>query len=195
MVAMSDPLGGLLAICNADDFWIYNYKVTLCSRTDVHDWNTCFFGHVGETALRRHPGRYRYSPMWCPYIRKKVPCPSGDVCPFAHNIFEIWLHPLRYRTRLCRSGVNCNRAVCFFAHTPEQMRQPGYLEVQNVQATAGLPVEIVQLPVAAVTPQVTSVPCGFSSWNIAVPQEATLPVVPVVEHEGILPVFQSLSWH
>ncbi|KAB5573370.1 hypothetical protein DKX38_000564 [Salix brachista] len=37
--------------------------------------------------------------------------------------FEYWLHPSRYRTRACNAaGLFCQRQVCFFAHTPEQLR-------------------------------------------------------------------------
>ena len=28
-------------------------------------------------------------------------CVRGDNCPYAHNVFEYWLHPTRYRTQLC----------------------------------------------------------------------------------------------
>ena len=28
----------------------------------------------------------------------------------------------RYRTQLCKDGVQCNRPVCFFAHTMQQLR-------------------------------------------------------------------------
>ncbi|XP_075515980.1 uncharacterized protein LOC142550817 [Primulina tabacum] len=36
--------------------------------------------------------------------------------------FECWLHPARYRTQPCKDGTRCRRRVCFFAHTPEQLR-------------------------------------------------------------------------
>lgn len=51
-------------------------------------------------------------------------CPRGDVCPYAHNVFEYWLHPTRYRTQMCNDGARCNRNICFFAHCPEQIRVP-----------------------------------------------------------------------
>jgi len=37
-------------------------------------------------------------------------------------MFECWLHPARYRTQPCKDGRNCKRRVCFFSHTPEQLR-------------------------------------------------------------------------
>ncbi|KAJ0977447.1 hypothetical protein J5N97_012921 [Dioscorea zingiberensis] len=46
----------------------------------------------------------------------------GDACEFAHGVFECWLHPARYRTQPCKDGTACRRRVCFFAHTPEQLR-------------------------------------------------------------------------
>ena len=45
--------------------------------------------------------------------------PAGD---FAHGVFESWLHPAQYRTRLCKDGPGCDRRVCFFAHLPEELR-------------------------------------------------------------------------
>uniref|UniRef100_A0A0A8YCC4 C3H1-type domain-containing protein n=1 Tax=Arundo donax TaxID=35708 RepID=A0A0A8YCC4_ARUDO len=44
------------------------------------------------------------------------------MCEYAHGVFESWLHPAQYRTRLCKDGVGCARRVCFFAHTPEELR-------------------------------------------------------------------------
>ena len=47
----------------------------------------------------------------------------GDACEYAHGTFEIRLHPTKYRTCLCKDGVDCVRQVCvFFAHTKEGMR-------------------------------------------------------------------------
>ena len=53
---------------------------------------------------------------------------QGDNCLFAHGVYECWLHPAKYRTQLCKDapagGGNCSREVCFFAHTPTQVRRP-----------------------------------------------------------------------
>lgn len=35
------------------------------------------------------------------------------------QMFEYWMHPQRYRSKLCREGVKCSRIYCFFAHTSE----------------------------------------------------------------------------
>jgi hypothetical protein len=51
-------------------------------------------------------------------------CARGDKCPYAHNVFEYWLHPTRYRSQLCNDGPKCRRRVCFFAHTIDQLRVP-----------------------------------------------------------------------
>lgn len=48
----------------------------------------------------------------------------GDNCPYAHNVFEYWLHPTRYRTQLCNDGTKCRRHICFFAHSLEELRVP-----------------------------------------------------------------------
>lgn len=49
-------------------------------------------------------------------------CPRGDACPYAHNVFEYWLHPSRYRTQMCKDGAGCTRRICFFAHAPQELR-------------------------------------------------------------------------
>lgn len=53
-------------------------------------------------------------------------CIRGDSCPYAHGVFECWLHPSRYRSQLCKDGVNCHRPVCFFAHSLPELRAPTY---------------------------------------------------------------------
>lgn len=139
------------------------------------------FAHPGEKARRRDPKLYNYAGIACPDMKKvrliagirrtvrelgcsQHPsdatrgtlqagfCARGDKCPYAHNVFEFWLHPTRYttptiptscqhhtrsssptqltpasrarryRTQLCNDGQNCTRNVCFFAHTLEEMR-------------------------------------------------------------------------
>lgn len=49
----------------------------------------------------------------------------GDSCHWSHSIFEHWLHPSRYKTRLCSFGRNCNRPICFFAHHNNELRIVG----------------------------------------------------------------------
>jgi hypothetical protein len=104
-----------------DEFRMYEFKVRRCARGRSHDWTDCPFAHPGEKARRRDPRRFHYSGAACPDFRKGG-CRRGDACEFAHGVFECWLHPARYRTQPCKDGTACRRRVCFFAHTPDQLR-------------------------------------------------------------------------
>ncbi|KAJ8559471.1 hypothetical protein K7X08_003529 [Anisodus acutangulus] len=108
-------------IYGTDDFRMYIFKVKPCSRAYSHGWTECPFVHPGENARRRDPSKYHYSCVPCPDFRKGA-CQRGDACEYAHGIFECWLHPAQYRTRMCKDETNCNRRVCFFAHKPEELR-------------------------------------------------------------------------
>ncbi|KAH9603852.1 hypothetical protein KSS87_005972 [Heliosperma pusillum] len=108
-------------IYGTDEFRMYTFKVKPCSRAYSHDWTECPFVHPGENARRRDPRKYHYSCVPCPEFRKGA-CPKGDACEYAHGIFECWLHPAQYRTRLCKDETKCARRVCFFAHKPEELR-------------------------------------------------------------------------
>jgi hypothetical protein len=37
---------------------------------------------------------------------------------------EYWLHPARFRTQMCKKGNQCNRTLCFFAHSASELRFP-----------------------------------------------------------------------
>ncbi|KAF2282303.1 hypothetical protein GH714_043969 [Hevea brasiliensis] len=113
------------SIYSTDEFRMYSFKVRPCSRAYSHDWTECPFVHPGENARRRDPRKFHYSCVPCPDFRKGA-CRRGDMCEYAHGVFECWLHPAQYRTRLCKDGVSCARRVCFFAHTVEELR-PLYL--------------------------------------------------------------------
>ncbi|KAI4322703.1 hypothetical protein L6164_022372 [Bauhinia variegata] len=106
---------------SSDHFRMYEFKVGRCTRSRSHDWTDCPFAHPGEKARRRDPRKYHYSGTVCPEYRRGG-CSRGDSCEFAHGVFECWLHPARYRTEACKDGKNCKRKVCFFAHTPRQLR-------------------------------------------------------------------------
>ncbi|XP_008793149.3 zinc finger CCCH domain-containing protein 33 [Phoenix dactylifera] len=108
-------------IYGTDEFRMYTFKVKPCSRAYSHDWTECPFVHPGENARRRDPRKYLYSCVPCPEFRKGS-CRKGDACEYAHGVFESWLHPAQYRTRLCKDETGCNRRVCFFAHKPEELR-------------------------------------------------------------------------
>uniref|UniRef100_A0A803P3J6 C3H1-type domain-containing protein n=1 Tax=Cannabis sativa TaxID=3483 RepID=A0A803P3J6_CANSA len=106
---------------SCDQFRMFEFKVRRCARGRSHDWTECPYAHPGEKARRRDPRKYHYSGTACPDFRKGH-CKKGDSCEFAHGVFECWLHPARYRTQPCKDGTNCRRRVCFFAHTPDQLR-------------------------------------------------------------------------
>ena len=106
-----------------DDFRMYSFKVNPCSRAYTHDWTECPFAHPGENARRRDPRRVPYSCVPCPDFRRDpAACRKGDACEYAHGVFESWLHPAQYRTRLCKDEVGCPRRICFFAHGARQLR-------------------------------------------------------------------------
>ncbi|GAB2289037.1 hypothetical protein Dimus_023339 [Dionaea muscipula] len=104
-----------------DEFRMFSFKIRHCSRAYSHDWTDCPFVHPGENARRRDPRKYHYSCVPCPDFKKSA-CRRGDMCEYAHGVFECWLHPAQYRTRLCKDGTSCDRRVCFFAHTAEELR-------------------------------------------------------------------------
>ncbi|KDP24097.1 hypothetical protein JCGZ_25754 [Jatropha curcas] len=106
---------------SSDHFRMYEFKVRRCTRSRSHDWTDCPFAHPGEKARRRDPRKYHYSGAVCPEFRRGG-CSRGDTCEFAHGVFECWLHPSRYRTEACKEGKNCKRKICFFAHSPQQLR-------------------------------------------------------------------------
>ncbi|OMO67350.1 Zinc finger, CCCH-type [Corchorus capsularis] len=106
---------------SCDHFRMFEFKIRRCARGRSHDWTECPYAHPGEKARRRDPRKYHYSGTACPDFRKGN-CRKGDSCEFAHGVFECWLHPARYRTQPCKDGPGCRRRVCFFAHTPDQLR-------------------------------------------------------------------------
>lgn len=106
---------------SCDNFRMFEFKVRKCARGRSHDWTECPYAHPGEKARRRDPRKYHYSGTPCPEFRRGS-CRKGDSCEFAHGVFECWLHPARYRTQPCKDGPLCKRRVCFFAHSPDQLR-------------------------------------------------------------------------
>ncbi|KAF3496140.1 hypothetical protein DY000_02051820 [Brassica cretica] len=106
----------------SEHFRMFEFKIRRCTRSRSHDWTDCPFAHPGEKARRRDPRRFQYSAEVCPEFRRDGDCSRGDDCEFAHGVFECWLHPIRYRTEACKDGKHCKRKVCFFAHSPRQLR-------------------------------------------------------------------------
>ncbi|KAK9292188.1 hypothetical protein L1049_020148 [Liquidambar formosana] len=109
------------AIYNSDEFRMFSFKIKRCTQMRSHDWTECPFAHRGEKARRRDPRKFNYAAVACPDFRSGD-CRKGEICDYAHGVFEYWLHPAKYRTRACNAGRFCQRKVCFFAHTPEQLR-------------------------------------------------------------------------
>ncbi|KAK8506507.1 hypothetical protein V6N12_034234 [Hibiscus sabdariffa] len=121
------------SIYATDEFRMFSFKIRPCSRAYSHDWTECPFVHPGENARRRDPRKYHYSCAPCPDFRKGS-CRRGDMCEYAHGVFECWLHPAQYRTRICKDGTSCDRRVCFFAHTAEELR-PLYISTGSAVAS------------------------------------------------------------
>ncbi|XP_057438692.1 zinc finger CCCH domain-containing protein 30 [Lotus japonicus] len=184
------------SIYSTDEFRMYSFKVRPCSRAYSHDWTECPFVHPGENARRRDPRKYHYSCVPCPDFRKGA-CRRGDMCEYAHGVFECWLHPAQYRTRLCKDGTNCSRRICFFAHTAEELR-PLYVStgsaVPSPRANAssamdfaaamsmlpGSPSSMSVMSPSAFTPPMSPSANGISHSSVAWPQ----PNIPALHLPG-----------
>ncbi|KAF8058893.1 zinc finger CCCH domain-containing protein 24 [Scenedesmus sp. PABB004] len=123
------------AVYQSAEFIMYAHKILPCSKRYSHEWTTCPFAHPGEKAKRRDPRTHRYDCHMCPAIVKGEACELGASCPHSHHVFESWLHPMKFRTMLCKDGDDCHREVCFFAHGAEQLRMPS----RDVPAAFGGP--------------------------------------------------------
>lgn len=152
-------------VYGSDEFRMYNFKVKPCSRAYSHDWTECPFVHPGENARRRDPRKYNYSCVPCPEF-KKGSCGKGDSCEYAHGVFESWLHPAQYRTRLCKDEIGCSRKVCFFAHKPEELR-PLYASTGSAMPSPKS-LDIPTLSLASsplITPSIS--PCSSPMWHLS----------------------------
>lgn len=151
----------------SDDFRMYCMKVLPCSKRYCHDWTSCPFSHPGEKARRRDPRTQPHTGIACPDMKKDGACIRGDTCPYAHNVFEYWLHPTRYRTQLCNDGTNCHRRICFFAHTLDELRVPSCKPFVSPEALAAATTAAAAeaarkagLPGARTTPALQSAAAG-----------------------------------
>lgn len=73
----------------------------------------------------------------CSYTHvQQQKCPFGTACKYAHGHFELWLHPGRFRTKLCSLGANCKRPVCFFAHSEHELRVTPYSKLDTAASVA-----------------------------------------------------------
>ncbi|OAY68221.1 Zinc finger CCCH domain-containing protein 24 [Ananas comosus] len=123
----------------------------------------CPFVHPGENARRRDPRKYHYSCVPCPDFRKGS-CRRGDMCEYAHGVFECWLHPAQYRTRLCKDGTACTRRVCFFAHTSEELR-PLYVSTGSAVPSPRSANSAAALEMAAAMGMMPGSPSSLSASN------------------------------
>ncbi|XP_027331570.1 zinc finger CCCH domain-containing protein 66-like isoform X2 [Abrus precatorius] len=158
-------------IYSTDEFRMYSFKVKPCSRAYSHDWTECPFVHPGENARRRDPRKYHYSCVPCPEFRKGS-CSKGDACEYAHGIFECWLHPAQYRTRLCKDESGCTRRVCFFAHKPEELR-PLYASTGSA-----IPSPRSYSASASVLEMGSVSPIALGSPSVLIPPSSTPPLTP-----------------
>lgn len=158
-------------IYGTDEFRMYTFKIKPCSRAYSHDWTECPFVHPGENARRRDPRKYNYSCVPCPEFRKGS-CPKGDACEYAHGIFECWLHPAQYRTRLCKDEINCTRRVCFFAHKKEELR-PLYASTGS-----GVPSPRSYSSGASPFDMASLSPLALGSPSMLMPSTSTPPMTP-----------------
>ncbi|XP_057453389.1 zinc finger CCCH domain-containing protein 30-like [Lotus japonicus] len=162
------------SIYATDEFRMFSFKVRPCSRAYSHDWTECPFVHPGENARRRDPRKFHYSCVPCPEFRKGA-CRRGDMCEYAHGVFECWLHPAQYRTRLCKDGTDCNRRVCFFAHTTEELR-PLYVStgsaVPSPRSSASAP-NVMDMAAA-----MSLLPCSPSAISYVAPSPFAQPISP-----------------
>ncbi|KAI7835934.1 hypothetical protein COHA_010168 [Chlorella ohadii] len=129
---------------SSDLFKLWCMKVIPCTKRFVHDWTICPFAHAGEKAVRRDPRLHNYTGIACPDMKKTGSCIRGEKCPYAHNVFEYWLHPTRYRTQLCNDGPMCRRGICFFAHSLEELRVPACKPYVSPEALARASLEAIQ---------------------------------------------------
>ncbi|XP_051121240.1 zinc finger CCCH domain-containing protein 29 [Andrographis paniculata] len=158
-------------VYGSDEFRMYSFKVKPCSRAYSHDWTECPFVHPGENARRRDPRKYHYTCVPCPEF-KKGSCAKGDACEYAHGVFESWLHPAQYRTRLCKDETGCSRKVCFFAHRTEELR-PLY-------ASTGSAMPSPKSVVANSMDMTALSPLSLGSPSLMLPNTSTPPMSPSV---------------
>lgn len=157
------------SLYTTDEFRMFSFKIRPCSRAYSHDWTECPFVHPGENARRRDPRRYHYSCVPCPEFRKGA-CRRGDACEYAHGVFECWLHPAQYRTRLCKDGTDCARRVCFFAHTNDELR-PLYI-------SSGLTMPCASPPLCPGSPSSSLMMSAFATSSAAQVNHTTPPLSP-----------------
>eukprot|EP00882_Tetradesmus_deserticola_P001718 GHRQ01001847.1.p3 GENE.GHRQ01001847.1~~GHRQ01001847.1.p3 ORF type:complete len:104 (+),score=18.98 GHRQ01001847.1:293-604(+) len=93
----------------SDEEIVMFLKVFPCSKNFNHDFAACFDTHPGDKARRRCLLQHSYSSKMCPEMKHTGSCSRGDDCHMTHSLYEYWLHPQRYRTKMCKDAKGCSR--------------------------------------------------------------------------------------
>ncbi|KAF6256961.1 hypothetical protein COO60DRAFT_1526512 [Scenedesmus sp. NREL 46B-D3] len=157
---------------------VSGFKVLDCRIRHQHDWSKCFYAHPQERARRRSLQKYRYAAVLCPDMISRGTCRHGDACGKSHSVFEFWLHPDKYCTRMCYDGAQCKRSFCFFAHVPEELRnvsssssdmcvrlKSSTAKPQHLQQQQGLQAEGSAAQSAAQGAAAAADKCTSNSWQ------------------------------
>ena len=100
--------------------------------------------HPEENARRRDPRKYRYLSEPCPDWKAIGVCLLGNTCPFSHGLFEINLHPTKFRTQVnmspaCGTEVNMlNRAFSTSNKVPRCLPRSKDIECKTSDSNARL---------------------------------------------------------
>jgi len=150
---MLDQLDSEAPAKTINDLYMYKFRTKHCNRgRQCNNPSACFDAH-SKLMKRRVPrlvdrGLFSYSPIACQEWQRSKKCGMGERCTRAHGWTEIIFHPLRYKTKLCKSkhqnGV-CSRygIHCANACTPRGIRcldeiygknWKGYCEVSEKQS-------------------------------------------------------------
>ncbi|EYU26786.1 hypothetical protein MIMGU_mgv1a025486mg, partial [Erythranthe guttata] len=151
-------------VYGSDEFRMYSFKVKPCTMGYSHDWKECPFVHPGENARRRDPSTHNYTCVPCPDYRRGI-CVRGNACEYGHGIFECWLHPAVYKTRLCKEETCCTRKVCFFAHSLDELRPLN--DSTGSAMTSGQSIPVNSLELTSPSPQAMMSPLSATSQNRA----------------------------
>ncbi|EGR32430.1 zinc finger ccch type domain protein, partial [Ichthyophthirius multifiliis] len=107
-------------------FPITEFKTTQCQKKEPHDKKKCSFYHSHEDQ-RRCPLKYSYSINQC---KNREKCEYKSTCLQVHNKVEQLYHPLRYRTKFCKSLKYGTLQLCeygqycSFAHSEQELVIP-----------------------------------------------------------------------
>lgn len=66
-------------------------------------------------------------------------CQAGSYCKFAHSIWEVLYHPMKYKTQKCKHGEQCNKLHCASWHSEtEKQKWDNYRATYFKQASINL---------------------------------------------------------